>query len=50
MSGPTQPPDSSIRLARDSDTMQIASLLFDSFAEYADLYNPESFCGDCHHI
>ncbi len=43
MSGQTHPPDISIRYARDSDAQQIGSLLFDSFAEYADLYNQESF-------
>ena len=38
-----QLPDITIRCAQDSDAAQIASLLFESFAEYKALYNRESF-------
>lgn len=32
-----------IRLAHDLDTADISSLLYEAFAEYESLYNPESF-------
>jgi GNAT superfamily N-acetyltransferase len=43
MSVQTQCPDITIRLAQDIDAAQIASLLFESFADYEAFYNPESF-------
>jgi GNAT superfamily N-acetyltransferase len=43
ISGPPQPPNVTMRLAQDKDAAQIASLLFESFAEYEALYNLDSF-------
>jgi putative acetyltransferase len=43
MSGQTQPPDITIRLAQDIDAEAVSSLLHESFAEYQRLYNSDSF-------
>ena len=43
VSGHAKHLDITIRYAQVSDAAQIASLLFESFAEYEPLYNPKSF-------
>jgi hypothetical protein len=39
----TKNSDATLRLAQDNDAEAISSLLHESFAEFASLYNPESF-------